>query len=122
MWIQPLPGTGQTDQIAYEYISGSWCQSAGGTARPYTNGVCKFVADDDVYLWPENTLTLGIKWRFLRAKGLDYSEEYATWQAACDRQMARSGAGRSLRLNAQARGIHLLGYSNVPDSGMGYTT
>lgn len=122
MVIQPLPGTGQTDQIAYEYISGSWCKSAGGVLNPYTNGVCKFVNDSDVYLWPENTLTLGIKWRFLRAKGLDYSEEYATWQAACERQMARSGAGRSLRLNAQARGIHLLGYSNIPDSGFGYTT
>src|ERR1700761_1333473 len=122
MTIQPLPGTGQTDQIAYEYVSSAWCVSATGVPRAAVNGVCKFQADSDVYLWPENTLTLGIKWRFLAAKGLSYSEEMDTWQQACDRQMARSGAGRSLMLNAQQRGIHLLSYANIPDSGYGYTT
>lgn len=122
MVIQPLPGESQTDQIAYEYISNSWCKSSGGTPRAAVNGVCQFANDSDVYLWPENTLTLGIKWRFLAAKGLNYAEERNTWENACNRQKSRSGSTRSLRLNAQARGIHLLGYSNIPDSGFGYST
>lgn len=122
MTIQPLPGTGQTDQIAYQYISNAFCNTAAGVPRTAVNGVCQWGADTDVYVWPENTLTLGIKWRFLRAKGLDYSEEYDTYQNAVNRQIARSGANRSLPLNATARGVHLLGYSNIPDSGYGQIT
>src|SRR6185369_1139023 len=75
MEIQPLPGTAQTDQIAYEYVSNAWCTASDGTPNVASGGVCKFAADTDLYLWPEDTLKFGIKWRFLRAKGLDYSQE-----------------------------------------------
>lgn len=120
--IQPLPGTAQTDQIAYEYISNAWCTSSTGTPNTAVGGVCRWAADTDMYRWPEDIMRYGIKWRFLRAKGLDYSEELKTWQDARDNQLATSGATRSLRLNATANGIHLLGYSNIPDTGFGQMT
>lgn len=122
MEIQPLPGTDQTDQIAYEYVSNAFCTSASGTPNTAVGGVCKFAVDTDVYRWPENVLRLGIKWRFLRAKGLDYSDEYKQYTDARDFQLSVSGASRSLRMNAVAAGLHFLNYSNVPDTGYGGLT
>ena len=119
MEIQPLPGTGQTDQIAYEYVSNAWCTDASGTPRVASGSVCRWGADTDLYLWPEDTLRYGIKWRFLRAKGMDYSEELKVWQDARDFQLSTSGASRSLRMNAVANGLHFLNYSNIPDTGYG---
>lgn len=112
-YIQPVPGSSQTDQIAFEYISTSWCNSAGGT------GQAKWTADTDTYLWPDEIATLGLKWRYLRAKGLDYAEEYRTWDMACQRQLARSGGSRSLPLNATSGNVNLLSSNNVPDTGFG---
>lgn len=112
-WIQPPPGEDQTDLIAYEYISNAWCTSSGGTAQT------KWTADTDAYLWPDDTATLGIKWRFLSAKGLDYTEALRTYQNAVDRQIARSGGNRALPMNASAHGLRLLSSQNVPDTGFG---
>jgi hypothetical protein len=119
MQIQPLPGTAQTDQIAYEYISNAFCTNSAGTANTAVGGVCKFAADTDLYRWPENTLRLGVKWRFLRAKGLDYSDELQQYEAARDFQLSVSGGSRSLRMNAVKTGLHFLNYNNIPDSGYG---
>lgn len=122
MQIQPLPGTGQTDQIAYEYVSNAFCTNASGVPNIASGGICKFAADTDLYRWPENTLRLGIKWRFLRAKGLDYSDELKQYADARDFQLSVSGASRSLRMNAVASGLHFINYSNLPDSGYGQVT
>lgn len=122
MQIQPLPGTDQTDQIAYEYVSNAFCTDSTGTARTAVGGVCRFAADTDLYRWPENTLRLGVKWRFLRAKGLDYSDELKQYETARDFQLSVSGGSRSLRMNAVASGLHFLNYSNIPDTGYGNVT
>lgn len=115
MEITPLPGTSQTDQIAYEYVSNAWCTTAAGVARTASGGVCRFVADTDLYRWPENTLRLGVKYRFLQAKGLDFSTAYQDYVAARDFQLASSGGSRSLRMNVGYRGAKLIGWDNIPD-------
>lgn len=115
MEITPLPGTSQTDQIAYEYVSNSWCTNAAGVANTASGGVCRFAADTDLYLWPENTLRLGVKYRFLKAKGLPFTEELIEYNAARDFQLASSGGSRSLRMNAGYRGVKLIGWDNIPD-------
>ena len=120
MEIQPLPGTAQTDQIAYEYVSNAWCTNAAGVPNTASGGVCRFAVDTDLYRWPENTLRLGIKWRFLSAKGLPFSEELSQYMAARDFQLSVSGGSRSLRMNAVATGLHFLNYENIPDTGFGH--
>jgi hypothetical protein len=115
MWIQPPPGPTQTDTIAYEYTSNCWCMPTG-TATPTQT---QFVADTDLYIFPEDILILGVKWRFMRAKGVDYGEEYQTWERARDRWLGRSGGNRSLPLNASSNGLHLISNQNVPDTGFG---
>ena len=64
-------------------------------------------------------MILGVKWRYLAAKGLPYAEEYKTWADARDTQMATSGISRSLPLNATADGLRLLSNANIPDTGFG---
>ncbi len=112
MYLNPIP-TNITDQIAYDYLSNAWCASSGGTAQT------KWTADTDTYSLDEDCFILGLKYRFLRAKGLDYSEEFETYTKAANRVMARDGAGRDLPLNAQSQGINLLSSANVPDTGFG---
>lgn len=112
MYIQPVP-TNLTDIIAYDYFSNAWCQSSGGT--PQTS----WAADTDTYLLDEDCFILGLKWRFLRSKGLDYAEEFNNYTIAGMRAMSRDGGGRDLPLNAQATGVYLLSDANIPDTGFG---
>ena len=110
--IDPVP-TDSTSRETFEYFSNAWCQSATGT--PQT----AFSADTDTYALDSDLMILGIKWRFLRAKGLDYSEEREQWQRRLDRLGARDGGERDLPLNASAEGIRLLNSQNCPDTGFG---
>ena len=62
--ITPEPTAGET--VAYEYISTQWCESSGGTAQ------VKWLADTDVAKLNEAAMTLGVVWRWRKAKGLEY--------------------------------------------------
>jgi hypothetical protein len=108
-YINPVPGAGQTDQIAYEYISTNWCTSASGT------GQTRWAADTDLYVLDEDALVLGLIWRYRRAKGLDYNEERTNYDQTVDALLARSGSSRSLPLNASANELVLVSSANIPD-------
>lgn len=108
-WVNPIPSITQTDTIVYEYISSAFCNSAAGTAQT------AWAADTDTYVWPEHLLILGLKWRFLRAKGLDSTIEFATYQNALSRLIARSGGNTTLPLNASSGRMRLLSSSNIQD-------
>lgn len=117
--IDPVPGFSTSDNGSievYEYYSTSWCQSTGGTAGTPQN---RFAADTDNYLLDDDTLILGIIWRYLRSKRLSYDEEKRSYDLLAERTMARDGGERNLPLNASSSGIRLLNYSNVPDTGFG---
>lgn len=51
-------------QIAWEYLSLDWVRNAGGSLQ------ASMTADDDVPILDSQALTLGVKWRFLQAKGI----------------------------------------------------
>mgnify|MGYP003394056902 CR=1 FL=1 len=112
MYIRPVPSN-LTDVLAYDYMSNAWCASAGGTAQKV------WTADTDTYYLDEDCFILGLKWRFLRAKGLDYSQEFDTYMKAANRVMGRDGGARDLKLNAQAVAIGLISSNNIPETGFG---
>lgn len=117
--IQPVPGFSTSDDGSievYEYYSNAWCQSTGGSSG---TAQTVWTADTDNYLLDDDCMTLGIVWRFLRAKRLSYDEERRTYDLAAERCMARDGAARNLPMNASASGIRLLNQNNIPDSGFG---
>jgi hypothetical protein len=111
MWLDPMPT--QETLIAYDYYSNAWCTSSAGDVQSL------WAADDDVYNLDEECFIQGMKWRFLRSKGLDYSEEMRTYELDCQRVISRDGGSRDLRLNSGGYEVQLIGGCNIPDSGYG---
>jgi hypothetical protein len=112
LFIDPIPtpaSTGQT--IVIEYQSKAFCASAAGVKQT------QWLGDTDTYLLPEDVLTLGVKWRFLAAKRMNYAQERKDWQDCVDRELARSTVGRTLSLNLHEAN-NFLGdgnWGNLPD-------
>lgn len=111
LYLDPEPTT-TGDTIAYDYYSNAWCQSAGGTDQTKWND------DTDFYKLDEDCFIQGMKWRFLRAKGLDYGEEKKAYDSDCMRVLARDGGARDLSL-VRNEGIPFISMGNVPDTGYG---
>lgn len=72
--FNPVPASGQ--RVYFEYISENWCQSSSGTAKT------DWSADTDTALIDEEIIRLGIVWRWRKAKGLDYGEDFRTYELA----------------------------------------
>ena len=64
------------DSIYFEYISNKWCESSGGTDQT------DWAADSDVSFIDEEILRLGVIWRYRKAKGFDYGEDFRTYEMA----------------------------------------
>lgn len=111
LYLDPIPST-NNETLAYDYYSNAYCRSSGGTAQS------KWTADTDLYNLDEDCFILGMKWRYLRAKALDYGEEKDAYDSACMRVMARDGGNRDLPLTAST-GLRFLNTENVPDTGFG---
>lgn len=71
--FNPVPTAGHT--CYFEYVSECWCtDSTGATFRTALG------ADGDIFLVPDKLLRAGLKWMWLRAKGLGYTEEFASYE------------------------------------------
>lgn len=91
--IAPTPTAGDT--YAFEYVSTQWCQSSASVAQ------AAWASDADTAKLSEEIITDGVVWRFLKAKGFDYAEEFRTYELQVKQRIARDGgkpilnAGRS---------------------------
>jgi hypothetical protein len=92
MLMSPVPQAG--DILAYEYISTYWLTNAAGSTER-----ASWTADDDVAKLDEELITLGVIWRFLKAKGLDYSEAFSTYERMVERKLGNDGGMAILDLN-----------------------
>lgn len=112
MYILPLPIDNQL--MAYDYYSNAWCASAAGVAQD------RWTADTDTYLLDEDSFVLGMKWRFLNSKKLDYVQEKADYDSEVARVIARdAGGGRDLPIVGGTYGARFLDDNNIPDTGFG---
>lgn len=102
------PPAGQT--IAFEYVSKNWAKTAGGTPLP------KFLADDDETYLDDSLLTDSCVWQFLRAKGMSYAEEMATFERNLDEAKGRDGGSSRLHLSPSVIDLNRL---NLPDGNFG---
>lgn len=96
------------------YQRNTFARSAAGAAKT------SYTADDDVSAVPENLIKLGVKWRFRRAKGLDYSAELAEYNARVQTQLAKYRNSGSIQVggNEYLEDYGLTsGY--VPENGFG---
>jgi len=81
--FNPVPAAGET--CAFEYVTKQWCESSGGTGRE------KWAADSDVGRLNESLLTLGLIWRWKKAKVLDYAEDFAEYERQVTDALCRDG-------------------------------
>jgi hypothetical protein len=91
--FDPVPTAVAT--IAIEYISNAWCQSLAAVKQSL------FLADTDTPLLPDDLLILGLKWRFLAAKGFNYSEERAAYDLAVTRFHPRDTVLETITMTAR---------------------
>lgn len=94
----PAPVAGQS--CYFEYVTKNWCTSSdGATSRD------GFTADDDVSLLDEQLLTLGLRWRWKAAKGLEYAEDFNSYERRVLDAIARDGSRDTLNLADQRHDI-----------------
>ena len=90
--MSTIPQAG--DVLAYEYVSTYWLTNAAGDTERSS-----WVADTDIAKLDEELITLGVIWRFRKAKGLDYSEEFRSYDMLLARKLSTDGAMGILDLN-----------------------
>jgi hypothetical protein len=73
------------DSLAWEYVSKNWCQSSGGTAK------AAWTVDTDTGLLDEDLMVLGVIWRWLHRNGLDYEEDFNTYEREVSSAISRDG-------------------------------
>lgn len=98
----PAPANGEV--YKYNYYSSYWIASASGTPQE------AWEADTDVSLIDEKVLTSGLEWRWLKAKGLDYAEEFRRYEMRLARAAGRSDNSREVAMSAR----RLSAYSTWP--------
>lgn len=84
-----------------------WPAAVGSATFPYQSNLivrasdatpkAAFSADTDTFVLPERLLTLGLIWRYRAQKGLDYSEDLATYEDALARAQNNDKGARVLR-------------------------
>lgn len=103
--ITPIPAAGQT--MAYEYVSKNWCESSGGTEQ------AAWAADTDTGILSEELMTLGVMWRWKKAKGLEYAEDFRTYEMEVANAMTKDGG--KPKLNIGTLNTAMARYPYIPD-------
>lgn len=113
IYLDPVPTT--TNDVVFEYYTNNWCtDSSGATPKAL------FTADGDLPLLPDELFILGHKWRYLKAKNLDYDEEYNDYEDYISRELGRATMAPVVSLDGSLnQGTRLLDDTNIPDSGYG---
>jgi hypothetical protein len=108
-----LTGSAADDEsLAGAYLIWDYVDSYALTSRG------QYLADTDYCLIDEDVIGLGIQYRWLKEKGLDWQERAAEFERAIVREMVAETGGQSINL-ARGRWPRLMGPWNIPDSGYG---
>ncbi len=90
--INPVPTAGYT--WAFEYISKNWLLGIDGTTyKQYAT------LDTDTILLPEDLVLMGLRWRWKKEKGLDYAEDFETYEEQVKNELGRDGAKKKLSMD-----------------------
>lgn len=96
--MNPTPAAGDT--IYFEYVTDYWAGVASSTVPTLS----AWAADTDIGYLDEELMTLGIQWRYLRARGLDYGEAFNSYERKYLTVSGSDGGERILDLSAEGIG------------------
>lgn len=82
--LYPIAASGQT--IKGEYITKNWVLNVDGVT-PYS----RWTNDTDTSVLDEDIITLGVRWRWLKAHNFDYAEEFRDYETIKENSKARDG-------------------------------
>lgn len=107
--IAPEPEAGET--IAYEYVSRNWVKGADDTRRS------SFMCDDDTVCFPNDEMMVqGIRWRWLKAKGLEWGTVYQEYNTLVEKSYGQHAGAPTLRAAGRMGTFYM---PNVPETGFG---
>lgn len=105
--IDPTPTS--VDTLAYDYYSKAWIvKQADGS------NVSAFTSDNDTCRLDEDLLTMGLKWRFLQAKGMPFQPEYAEYESTKTSLLDDEGGKSTICLGGSP-----VRFDQLPDTGYG---
>ncbi len=96
----PTPAAGNS--VYFEYLRNTPILDTNGTTRKAT-----WAADTDTCIINEELVRLGVIWRFLQGRKLDYAEEFRTYQDALDKFAAIDGAKSVIDMTGEPEGLTL---------------
>lgn len=110
--VNPTPQAGH--DWRFEYVSQNWILGADGTTYKSL-----FTLDTDTILLPETLILMGLRWRWLREKGLDYAELFRTYEMQVKDSLGRDGGKPRLYMDGEnyrgpQPGIFISPYNTVP--------
>lgn len=108
--VYPTPTS--ADTIAFDYYSKAWI-----TKQTDSTNVSAWTADGDTARIDEDLLTMGLKWRFLQAKGMPFEPEYKEYESVKELLQADNGGRPVINMNGSVAGRQEMG--NLPDTGYG---
>lgn len=89
----PAPPAGHT--WAFEYVSSNFIRATGAGAYYQT-----FLADTDEILLPHDIVMADLEWRWNKAKGLTYAEDFNTFEMLVVNALGRDGGKPILDMGA----------------------
>lgn len=95
MRFTPTPSAAET--IAYEYVSRYWCRGSDHAITAPTQA--EWLVDTDETMLDAEAMTLGVQWRFLKARGLDYGEIFRSYEETVAMLCANDGGQRIIDLS-----------------------
>lgn len=92
LYLYPAPSAGLS--LAFEYVTTHWILDSDGTTYKAI-----FNADDDVPLLSDRLLLQGLRWRWKKEKGLDYEEDFRTYELQVANALSRDRSNPVLHLD-----------------------
>jgi len=90
--VNPIPAAGHVWKFEYQ-SKNAILDADGVTVKEF------FTSDTDTFLLPDDLHLLGLRWRFMREKGLDYGELYSTYEFQVKDAMGRDGGAARLSMD-----------------------
>jgi len=86
------------EEIYFEYLDKRWCSSSDGVTLKE-----RMTADTDIPLIDDHALVLGIRWRFLQRKGLEYGEAFREFEDWVAERLGADTPSETLSMNPRSR-------------------
>lgn len=107
-FFQIWPITTTNEYLGFEYISNQWAASTLGASQT------SFLADTDTCIYPDRLMIVGLRKKFMEAKGLDTTALMIDYRKQFDIALANDQGSPTLAMAPKISTV-LIGFENIPD-------